>query len=109
MLDNGAMLVDTPGMRELGLVGTDAGLGVAFQDIGDFARDCRFPDCTHMHEPGCAVLAALDRGDLNEERYESFLKLRKEAAFHSLSYAEKRQKDKAFGRFVKSALKQMRE
>ncbi len=109
MLDNGAMLVDTPGMRELGLVGTDAGLDAAFQDIGDFARDCRFPDCTHMHEPGCAVLAALDRGDLNEERYESFLKLRKEAAFHSLSYAEKRQKDKAFGRFVKSALKQMRE
>ena len=109
MLDNGAMLVDTPGMRELGLVGTDAGLDAAFQDIGDFALNCRFPDCTHMHEPGCAVLAALESGELSDERYESYLKLKKEADFHSLSYAEKRQKDKAFGRFLKSALKQMRD
>ena len=94
-------------MRELAI--DDVDLERTFDDIEDLALRCRFSDCRHEHEPGCAVLAALDRGDLNEERYESFLKLKKEAEFHSLSYAEKRQKDKAFGRFVKSALKQMRE
>ena len=109
VLDSGAMLVDTPGMRELGLVGAGEGLDAAFQDIGDHALNCRFPDCTHTREPGCAVLAALDSGELNEERYESYLKLRKEAEFHNMTYAEKRQKDKAFGRFVKSALKHMRD
>lgn len=109
VLDNGAMLIDTPGMRELGLVGAGAGLDATFQDIGAYALQCRFPDCTHTHEPGCAVLEALDQGELNAERYESYLKLKKESAFHDMTYAEKRQKDKAFGRFVKSALKQMGE
>ena len=106
LLDNGALLMDTPGMRELGLLGAGEGLAGAFHDLGDYAAQCRFPDCTHTHEPGCAVLEAVQSGALSEERYQSYLKLKKESDFHNMSYLEKRRKDRAFGRLVKSVLKQ---
>ncbi len=109
VLDGGAMLIDTPGMRELGLLGTGDGMDATFQDIADYATRCRFPDCTHTQEPGCAVLLALENGELSDDRYRSYLKLRKEAAFHSLSYVQKRKKDRAFGRFLKSAKKQIKD
>lgn len=105
VLDGGAMLVDTPGMRELGLLGTSDGLESIFSDIGDLARGCRFPDCTHTQEPGCAVQAAVAAGDLAEERHRSYRKLKDETDFHDLSYAGKREKDRAFGRFIKSVQK----
>lgn len=108
VLDGGAMLIDTPGMRELGLLGTGDGIDATFRDIGDYAAQCRFPDCTHIHEPGCAVLAALETGELGEDRYQSYLKLKKEADYHGLSYVEKRKKDRAFGRLVKSVVKQLK-
>lgn len=108
LLDNGAMLIDTPGMRELGLLGTSDGLDDSFADIDDLSRDCRFADCTHSNEPGCNVLIALSDGTLNKARYESYLKLRKETDFHDLSYVQKRKKDKNFGRFIKSVKKQGR-
>jgi ribosome biogenesis GTPase len=108
LLDNGAMLIDTPGMRELGLLGTGDGMDTTFRDIGDYAAQCRFPNCTHTQEPGCAVLTALETGELGDDRYQSYLKLKKEADFHNLSYAEKRQKDRAFGKFIKTAKQQMR-
>lgn len=107
LLDSGAMLIDTPGMRELGLLGDGAGMDTTFADISDYAAQCRFPDCTHTQEPGCAVLAALETGQLGDERYQSYLKLKKETDFHNLSYAGKRQKDRAFGRFIKTAKKQL--
>ena len=105
LLGNGAMLVDTPGMRELGLLGTSDGLDDSFADIHDLSRDCRFADCTHSQEPGCSVLIALHDGTLNRARYESYLKLRKETDYHDLSYVQKRKKDKDFGRFIKSVKK----
>ena len=108
VLDNGALLVDTPGMRELGLLGTPDGMNATFSEIDDFAMNCRFSDCTHTKEPGCAVLKAVRNGDLSEERYENYLKLKQETEFYDLSDIEKRQKDKAFGRFIKSVKKQMR-
>jgi ribosome biogenesis GTPase / thiamine phosphate phosphatase len=107
-LDNEALLIDTPGMRELGLLGTSDGMNVAFSEIDDFALNCRFSDCTHINEPGCAVLKAVKNGDLSKDRYQSYLKLKKETEFYDLSDIEKRQKDKAFGRFIKSAKKQMK-
>jgi ribosome biogenesis GTPase len=107
-LDCGAMLIDTPGMRELGLLGTGTGMDTTFRDIGDYAAQCRFPDCTHTQEPGCAVLAALEVGELGDDRYQNYLKLKKETDFHNLSYTGKRQKDRAFGKFIKAAKKQMR-
>ena len=105
VLDNGAMLVDTPGMRELGLLGTSDGLEDSFSDIHGLSLVCRFSDCTHTPEPGCAVLTAVKDGDISEERYQSYLKLKRENEYHDLSYIEKRKKDRDFGRFVKSIKK----
>lgn len=108
VLDGGAMLIDTPGMRELGLLGSGDGIEATFSDIAEYSTRCRFPDCTHTNEPGCEVLSALGNGELTEERYQSYLKLKREAEYHNRSYAENRKKDKAFGRFMKSAMKQMK-
>lgn len=105
VLEGGALVIDTPGMRELGMLGVGDGLDDAFADIGDLARMCRFADCGHTSEPGCAVQAAVDRGDLTSERLRTFLKLQKEASFHDLSYVERRQKDREFGRLVRSVNK----
>ena len=107
-LESGAMLIDTPGMRELGLLGTVDGVNEAFADLHALSTSCRFSNCTHTQEPGCAVLTALENGDLTEERYRSYLKLKKETEYHDLTYVEKRKKDRAFGRFVKSASKQLK-
>lgn len=106
-VDCGAMLIDTPGMRELGLLGTTDGVNDAFADLHDLSLNCRFSNCTHTQEPGCAVLIAVENGYLSKERYQSYLKLKKETEYHGLTYVEKRKKDKAFGRFVKSAMKQI--
>jgi len=105
VLSQGAMLIDTPGMRELGIVGADAGLDMGFEEFAALAANCRYANCSHEHEPGCAVRAAIEKGDLPEDRYASYIKLKKESAFYGMSYLDKRKKDKAFGRFMKSAKK----
>ena len=78
-LVDGALLLDTPGMRELGLWAGDAGLELAFADIAALSERCRFRDCRHQTEPGCAVLAAVEQGTLDAERLESWHKLQREA------------------------------
>ena len=108
VLDSGSMLVDTPGIRELGNIDAGTGIGEIFADIQELAAGCRFNDCTHTGESGCAVLAAVESGDLNEDRYRSYLKLRKESEFHQMSYAEKRDKDRKFSKYVKSVGKQIK-
>jgi ribosome biogenesis GTPase len=108
LLDNGVLLIDTPGMRELGLLGAGEAVVDAFVEIGEHAANCRFADCTHTCEPGCAVLQAVRDGTLESERVQRYIKLRKETEFHNLSQLEKRRKDKAFGRFVKSARKTLK-
>ena len=108
MLDNGAMLIDTPGMREFGILGGEAGMGNSFADIYDLVSQCYYKDCSHSNEPGCAVLQALDNGQLQQGHYQNFIKLRTESEFHELSYLEKRKKDKAFGRYIKSAKKDLK-
>ena len=107
-LESGAMLIDTPGMRELGIVGAGDCVDMGFGEMAALASDCRYADCTHRHEPGCAVRTAIERGDLQEERYANYLKLRKEAEFNEMSSLDKRKKDKAFGRLVKSVKKRMK-
>ncbi len=109
ILDNGAMLIDTPGMRELGLLGTSDGVGDTFVEIREYSVNCRFANCTHTEEPGCAVILAVKNGSVSEDRYQSYLKLKKETDYHDLSYVEKRRKDRSFGRFIKSAKKSMKE
>jgi ribosome biogenesis GTPase len=105
VLDNNAMLVDTPGMRELGNIGAGSGLEESFADIAELTGKCRFANCTHTQEAGCAILGAVKDGTLRQDRYQSYLKLLKESEYNELSYVEKRRKDKQFGKLVKSVLK----
>ena len=99
------MIIDTPGMRELGNIGVQTGLETTFADIRDLARGCHFKDCTHLNEPGCAVLKAVKNGELNERRYQNYLKLRRESAYLEMSYLEKKTRDKRFGKMVKTVKK----
>jgi ribosome biogenesis GTPase len=105
MLDNGALLIDMPGMRELGMLSADEGLDGSFADIAALAASCRFADCNHSNEPGCAIRKAIESGELNAEHYQSYQKLKAESDFNEMSYVDKRKKDKAFGKMVKSVLK----
>jgi ribosome biogenesis GTPase / thiamine phosphate phosphatase len=109
VMESGALLVDTPGMRELGVFGAQIAVEQGFEELSVLANSCRYADCTHQHEPGCAVRDAIMHGDLREERYANYTKLKKEAAFNEMSSLEKRKKDKAFGRLVKSVKKNMRD
>jgi len=108
VLAQGSMLIDTPGMRELGLLGMSEGVNQGFEDIAQLSLNCRYPNCGHNQEPGCAVRAALTSGTLTEDRYANYVKLKNESEYHELSYLDKRKKDKAFGRFIKSVKKQMK-
>ncbi|WP_195539071.1 ribosome small subunit-dependent GTPase A [Eubacterium maltosivorans] len=83
LLPGGAMVIDTPGMRELGVESAD--LDRAFADIETLAEDCRFRDCTHTNEPGCAVLCAVEKGALDADRFASYQKLKKEAGYEGLN------------------------
>lgn len=104
-LAGGALLVDTPGMRELGVAGAEGGLDAGFAELAALAGACRYADCRHEGEPGCAVRAAVEAGEVPRERYASYLKLRREAEFRELSDLGRRRRDKAFGRLVKSVKK----
>ena len=88
-LPGGALLIDTPGMRELQLWSDESAVEQAFDDIASLARDCRFEDCAHASEPGCAVLQAVVDGQLDEDRLANYRRLAREAAF------EERKRDKA--------------
>lgn len=107
-LDGGALVIDNPGMREFGILGAESGIANTYSDITDLASRCRYQDCGHTGEPGCAVLAAVHAGAVSQESLDSFLKLKEESAFNDLSYAEKRKKDRDFGRYLKSAKKDLR-
>ncbi len=108
VLDKGVMFIDTPGMRELGILGASEGVNKGFEDIIELSMACRYADCSHAQESGCAVLTAITNGELSEERYSSYLKLRKESEHYEMSYLDKRKKDRAFGRFIKTAKKNMK-
>ncbi len=80
-LENGVMIIDTPGMRELGMWDISEGLGEAFEDVEKFTCQCKFRDCKHENEPGCAVLKAVETGELDPERFQSYKKLKSEAKY----------------------------
>jgi len=104
-LECGAMLIDTPGMRELGNVSVETGIDDTFSEISDLSEQCQFKDCSHTNEKGCAVLKAVEDGQIPEARYQNYIKLKKESDYNQMSYLEKRQKDKAFGKYVKTVIK----
>ncbi|MFA6167876.1 MAG: ribosome small subunit-dependent GTPase A [Gemmatimonadaceae bacterium] len=107
LLANGALVVDNPGMREFGVLGADGGLEASYPEIFELASHCRFRDCTHTNEPGCAVLEAVEVGQISADHFESFVQLTKESAYYEASYAERRKKDRERGRFFKSAKKDL--
>lgn len=104
-LQDGALLIDTPGMRELGMLGVGDEIDDSFADIKEQSGRCRFTDCTHTSEPGCAILRAIANEELDAAHYQNYLKLKKESEFHEMSHLEKRKKDRAFGKFVHSVVK----
>ncbi|TVT55232.1 MAG: GTPase RsgA, partial [Sedimenticola thiotaurini] len=104
-LENGAMLIDTPGMRELGNMSVDTGIDETFSEILALSQRCKFNNCSHTNEKGCAILAAINDGELSEQRYKNYLKMKSEAAFNEMSYSDKRKKDKDFGKLIKSTIK----
>ncbi|WP_353095382.1 ribosome small subunit-dependent GTPase A [Tissierella praeacuta] len=81
MLSNGTMIIDTPGMRELALWNIDEGLDATFSDIEEISKLCRFKDCSHNREPGCAIKNVLLSGELSYDRWNNYIKLQKEARF----------------------------
>jgi ribosome biogenesis GTPase len=105
LLENGAMVIDTPGMRELGNISVESGLQDTFPEITERSKKCRYSNCTHIVEKGCAILAAVKDGIIPEARYQNYIKMKKESVYHEMSYQEKRKKDRQFGKFVKSVMK----
>lgn len=105
LLPSGALLLDTPGMRELQLADCEQGVEETFSEIIKLAQQCRFNDCTHQSEPGCAVRKAIEKGELDERRLNSYVKLIKEQAHNQATLAEKRAKEREFGRYVRSVMK----
>ncbi len=103
-MPTGAMILDTPGMRELQLADCEEGVASTFSDIIDLADNCRFGDCQHGNEPGCAVRSAIESGELDERRLLNYLKLSREQALNSASLAQRRATDKDLGKYYKRTL-----
>ena len=101
MLQTGAMVIDTPGMRELGMWNCDDGIDKTFQDVEKYFGTCKFSDCTHTSEPGCKVLEAIKNGELSEERYNAYMKLKNEARYNSDSESYLREKRNKFKEIAK--------
>jgi len=108
VLENGAIIIDNPGLRELGVISNESGLGDTFNEIDVLADQCKYKDCTHTVEAGCAVLEALKQEEISQERYSNYIKIYKESLYNEMSYIEKRQKDKKWGRFFNSAMKEIK-
>lgn len=108
LLENGGILIDNPGMREVGIADASAGLEITFDTIQQLSQQCKFKDCKHIQEKGCAVLKAVENGEIDEDSYQNFLKMEKEQSHFEMTLVEKRKKDKNFGKMVKNMKKHHR-
>jgi len=108
LLPSGGVLVDNPGVRELQLPACEDGLMDVFDDVVRIAEGCRYRNCSHDQDAGCAVVAAVESGELDQRRYANFQKLNAEQAHNSRTLAERRQRDRKMGRFYKSVIKTKR-
>jgi len=106
ILDKGGILIDNPGMREVGIADTSGGLEMTFDTIIEYAEDCRYSDCTHMHEKGCAIIEAVNNGEIDEDSYSNFQKMEKEKMHFESDAQERKKKDKDFGKMIKNVKKQ---
>jgi len=101
VLPGGGILIDNPGMREVGIADMSGGLETTFETLLDYANECKFKDCTHMHEKGCAILAAVESGEIEEEAYYNFQKMERERVHFESSLQERRKKDRELGKLYK--------
>ncbi|TDK41133.1 ribosome small subunit-dependent GTPase A [Antarcticimicrobium luteum] len=106
VVSGGCVVLDTPGMRELQLTDAAAGIDDLFSDISGLSAQCRFNDCRHMTEPGCAVLAAVEAGTIAASRLGRWRKLMNEEAHNSASLAERKSKDKSLGKLIRAVQRQ---
>lgn len=102
VLESGGILIDNPGMREVGIADTASGLETTFDKIVSLSATCKFKDCSHISEAGCSVLEALKKGEIDNSSYENYLRLEREKAHFDSTVEERRKKDKAFGKMLKN-------
>jgi ribosome biogenesis GTPase len=105
-IPSGGIIIDTPGMRELQLASCEEDIESTFDDISKLALACRFSDCSHEIEKGCAVLDAIDRGMISRRRLNNYLKLKREALRNSMALHERKAKEKSFSKMVNSVIRQ---
>ena len=105
VLEAGGIIIDNPGMRELGIADAGIGIEITFDAIVNLSQNCKFKDCTHINETGCAILEAVETEEIDKESYENFQKLQREKAHYESSISEKRKKDKDFGKMIKNVKK----
>ena len=108
VLESGGILVDNPGMREVGIADTSGGLETTFDRIISLSQNCKFKDCTHTNEVGCSVIKAVEQGKIDKKSYENYLKMERENAHFESTIEEKRKKDKEFGKVIKNYKKDMK-
>ena len=106
-LKSGVMIIDTPGMRELGMWEASEGLADAFADVEAYLGKCRFSDCTHQREPGCAIRTAISAGELDKQRWESYQKLKEEAVSKEEMLRRKNEWSKSLSKFTKNRKKEI--
>ncbi len=100
LLATGGIVIDNPGMREVGLGDAGSGIEEVFDEVRILSENCRYAKCTHTHEPGCEVLAAVQSGQLADEKYRNYLNLKREADFYEMNELQRKQKDREFGKLV---------
>jgi len=106
VIENGGIIIDTPGMRELGMTDNIEGIQTTFQDIFNLALKCRLPDCKHVNEKGCAVTEALQKGTIDSDSLDNYRRMLREQERFQSTIAEKHKKDKQFGKMAKEVLKE---
>ena len=107
ILETGGILIDNPGIREVGIADSTTGLEITFDKIVRLSQECKFKDCSHTNEIGCAVLEAIEKGEIDKASYYNYLKLERENAHFESTIKEKRKKDKEFGKSLKNYKKAM--
>jgi ribosome biogenesis GTPase / thiamine phosphate phosphatase len=108
ILENGGILIDNPGMKEVGIADSANGLEITFDMIFRLSQSCKFKDCTHIHESGCAVLEAIENDQIDKASYENYLKMEREKAHFESTIVERRKKDKEFGKMLKNYKKDIK-
>lgn len=105
VLKSGGIIIDNPGMREIGIVDSEGGLESTFDQITSLGQDCKYKDCSHIAEDHCAVREAVESGDLDQAVYQNYLKMEKERSFFESSSQDRKRKDKHLGKLIKNMKK----